>query len=165
MAEFKTFNGTAVSWADITLSVALTGGPVVLDIDIVDLSWNSTRSRGVQMRGGRKFARTRGSTEHTASMTVYRSGWRSLVRELINLAQTLGHVYGGIVNYGDVQFNILAQWTPIGTDEIKVLEIRGCVIDDVGESLSEGDDADQVALTLNPMQIVEIIDGVEVALG
>lgn len=163
--DYATMNGTAVSWSDINISIVPDDGATVTNIDIADLSWNSTRSRGVQMRSGRKFGRTRGSTDHTGSFTLYYSGWNALRNEMIRVAQSRGLIVGGQVHLGDVQFNVVAKWTPLGSDEIKIVELRGCVIDDLGESLSEGEDADQVPITLNPMQNVMIVNGIEVALG
>jgi len=165
MDDYATLQGDAVSWADISLSIVTADGPSVLAMDIADLSWNSTRSRGTQLRSGRKYARTRGATDHTASMTLYHSGWVALRRALVEAAQARGLITGGMVMIGDVHFDVVAKWTPLGSDDINIVEIRKCVIDDLGEFLAEGDDPDQVPITLNPMQIVMIDNGVEVALG
>ena len=163
--DFPTLNGYAVSWADLSFTIGVIDGADLPYPDPKDISWNSTRSRGVQKgKGGIKKARTHGSTDHTGSMTLYYSGWEAFRDELIKVAEAKGYTTNGQVVIGDVPFDILIKHKPLAADRIKIVKMKGCVIDDVGESLSESDDPDTVSLALNVMEIVQIVGTKEVIL-
>jgi hypothetical protein len=164
MADYSTRGEHTSCWTDLIATIIPRDGSPIEDIDLAELSWNSVRTRGIQRKRGRKYARTKGSIEHTASMTLFISGWKALRAELITVAKAK---YGtsAQVNIGDVQFDIVAKRKVIDSDEIETVKIEGCMIDDVGESFAESDDPDQVSFSLNPMQNVMIVDGEEVVLG
>lgn len=65
---------------------------------------------------------------------------------------------------GLVAFDIMIQHTPPGEVEIYTTKIKGCRYLGDADDMAEGSDADQIEVTLNPIEIVNIIDGEEVVL-
>jgi hypothetical protein len=161
---FSTLGTGAISWVDLTVTIIPRNGSAIEDIDLTELSWNSTKTREVQRKKGRKYARTTGSIDHSASMSLYMSGWRALRAELIVQAEASG--FGGAqVAIGNIAFDVIAKRKALESDEFEVLKLKDCMIDDLGESWSEGDEPHSVTFALNPMQAVMVVDGKEVALG
>lgn len=164
--EFPTYNGNAVSWFDISCRTAPyeTGSPLKL-YGVKDISWKMAVERGMQKGyGGYVINRSRGGRTYEASLTLYKSGLKSLIRQLVPIAQSLGHVRGNTVVIGNVAFEFLVMHTPLGTSEIDQVKIKGCMLDELGQSLAEGNDVDTASITFNTVGIAMIDNGVEVQL-
>lgn len=127
------------------------------DIAAIDSGW--TVEVGEQREGGRVIKRTRGSVSYEASMTLYASGYQKLLRGLLEQATTNTK---GQALISLVHFTVNVQFTPPGSDDILEYRLKGCRI--LGRNLNsaEGNDATQIELPLNPIEIADVIDGVEV---
>jgi hypothetical protein len=153
---FTTIQGQAQSWTDINVTVDFFLVPILDGIHICDLSWTEKRTRGYQSSGGHRVYRTRGVTEYGANMTLYQSGARVFRTRLVEAAIQLGYVHNGEVYVGDVPFNVLVSWTPIGHNIIRVKRLKNCTVTDWGETMTEGTDPDKVSVVLDPLVITEI---------
>jgi hypothetical protein len=159
---YPSLNDIEPSWADIATTFTVYGGDILDMADIAALKWNDKVDVGERRgaSGGRVMARTTGSLTSEASATLYRSGHRRLIKSLMAKAPTRGSQR--LISL--VGFDILIQHTPPGESEIYQVKLTGCRL--LGRSLDmkEGNDADQVEVNLNPLSIVEIINGLEVVL-
>jgi hypothetical protein len=161
--SFPLLNDVAPSFADVVLKITPTGGPVLTTEDFAALTDGRTVEVGEQRgaSGGRVMRRTTGSISYEASITFYRSGYQTLYRAMAALAPT---ARGNQKVLSVVPFNVQIQHTPFGTTEIYDRRWRGCRIIGDGMSLAEGTEADQIEVPVSVIEIVDIIDGVEVAL-
>ncbi len=150
------------SWADIAVTGSVFDGPVIDMADIAAIKFGDKVEVGVRKgtSGGRVMGRTAGEGSQEASATMYRSGHRKLVKALM----TKGRTRGNQIAIGGVKFDIFVQWTPFGETEIYQVKIVGCRMLGRSFDAKEGTDPDKVELILNPMQIIEVIDGQEVVL-
>lgn len=162
MADFPFVNDMECSWADIGISFTVFGGPVIEEPDVSAVKWDRAVEVGVKRgaSGGRVRSRTRGSGSQNASMTMYRGGLLRLIRGLMQKAPLRGNQR--II--GVVQFDILVQHTPLLSTEIFKTKIKGCRYLGDSDDMSEGNEADTVEVTLNPIEVAQIIDGQEVVL-
>jgi hypothetical protein len=159
---YPALNDYAPSWADISVTLTVSGGEALETADIAAASWSSSVEVG-EMRGasgGRPMARTSGDVSYEASITLYRSGYRKLQKALAAVAPTRGNQK----LIGHAPFDVLIQHTPIGESEIYVTKIKGCRLLGASDDMAEGNEADKIEVTLNPMEIVQIIDGEEIVL-
>lgn len=106
------------------------------------------------------MARTTGQASYEASATIYRSGLLTLIQGLTTLAP----FRGATAVIGLVAFDVMIQHTPPGSDEIYETKIKGCRFLGDADDMKEGSDADKIEITLNPIEIVNVIDGLEVSL-
>lgn len=159
MADYSTLASQARSWADLLATIAIHDGETIEDVDIASLNVGATRSRGAQMKHGRKYARTRGTTEYSGSVAFYDSGWSAFMPALVRAASAKG------VPIFDVGFDIIAKRKAVDSTSVATLIVRDCVLDEDSWDFAEGEDPDQTAVTLNVMQVVEIVDGEEVVHG
>jgi hypothetical protein len=159
---YPSVNGYSPSWADIKISFTVDGGDLLEEVDIMSIKWSRKVEVGEQRgtSGGRVMARTTGQGSQEASMSVYRSGLRRLVKSLMAKAPTRGNQ----VVISLVSFDILIQHTPPGETEIYTTKIKGCRYLGDADDMKEGNEADKVEVTLNPIEIANIIDGQEVVL-
>lgn len=159
---YPSVNDIAPSWADIETTFTVGGGDALGMVDIAGIKWSRKVEVGVQKgaSGGRVMARTTGEGSQEASVTLYRSGLRRLIKSLMSVAPTRGNqkIISGIA------FDILVQHTPPGETEIYTTKIKGCRYLGDSDDMKEGNEADKVEVTLNPIEIAQIIDGVEVVL-
>lgn len=165
---YPTLNDIEPSWADISVTFspigaagAPPGNPLEM-IDIAAIKWSRKVEVGVRRgaSGGRIMARTTGEGSQEASATLYRSGLRRLIKMLMTNAPTRGNQ----VIIGNVAFDVLIQHTPPGETEIYVVKIKGCRYLGDSDDMKEGTDADKLEVTLNPIEVVNIINGQEVVL-
>ena len=158
--EFPVLDGIAPSWADIKVTATPTGAPLLEMKDISAVNSSRTVEVGAKKAGGRVVKRTTGEASQDASMTVYREGFQKMLRGLKSVAPLRGNTR--IISV--VHFDVSIQHTPPGSVEIYERRLKGCRL--LGDALNsaEGTDADTVEITLNPIEIVDIIDGEEVAL-
>ena len=163
--DYPILNGVAPSWADIIVRATPEGGALLDVKDIAAINTSCTVEVGEQRgaSGGRVIRRTTGSVSYEASMTLYRSGYQKLLRNLMAAAEASNLVRGNQRTIALVHFTVEIQHTPINDVEIYSRIVKGCRL--LGDSFSdaEGTDAEQVEVTLNPIEIVNVIDGKEVA--
>ena len=159
MADHSTLSTQARSWADLIATIVIHDGETLDDVDINALSVGATRSRGVQMKHGRKYGRTHGSTEFSGSLTFFDSGWVAF-RAAVNAVAA-----AKAVSFFDVAFDIVVKVKPVDSSLVETTKIEGCVIDEASFEWAEGDDPDSFSVTLNVMNVVQIEGGEEVDLG
>ena len=159
---YPSLNDFEPSWADIAATATVSGAPVLTMADIAAIKWSRKvevgKKRGAS--GGRVMARTTGQGDQEATATLYRGGLRSMIKALMAVAPTRGNQ----VIIGVVSFDIDIQHTPPGETEIYHVKIKGCRYLGDSDDMKEGTDPDKVELTLDPIEIVNIIDGKEVVL-
>lgn len=161
--DFPLIDGVAPSWADIIIKVTPTGGPLIEVKDVAAISTTRAvevgRQRGAS--GGRTIRRTTGQTSEEASITFYRTGLQKFLRELAKLAP---NPRGNQKAISLVTFSIQILHTPFGSDEIYDRRVRGCrYLGDTHDG-AEGTDADQIEVPLDPIEVVDIVDGEEIVL-
>jgi hypothetical protein len=103
MVDYSTSETQAKSWADLIADVVVHDGETVTDVDIAALAWGATRSRGLQRKHGRKYARTRGTTDYSGSATFFDSGWEAVRQALQAVAVSKN------LEIFDVTFDIIAK--------------------------------------------------------
>lgn len=160
--EYPSLNDIEPSWADIAITITAYDAQALEMNEIAGINWSDTVEVGQRRgtSGGRVMARTTGSEDCEASMTVYRSGYR----KLLNALKSVAPVRGNQKRIGLVGFDILIQHTPPGSSTIYTTKLMGCRLLGRSSDNAEGSDADQLEITLNPLQIVEEIDGEEIVL-
>jgi len=154
-------NDIEPSWADISATFCVDGGQALNTIDFAAIKTSRKGEVGERKGpGGRTMARTSGDAKNEASVVLYRSSLRRLIRALMAKAPTRGNQ----VIIGLVTFDILICHTPPGETEIYKRKIKGCRY--MGESIDdkEGNDADKIEVSLSVAEIVDIIDDKEVVL-
>jgi len=159
---YPSLNGIEPSWADINVTFSIDGSIALAMADIDALKWSRKVDVGVKRgaSGGRVMSRTTGQGDQEASASLYRSGLRSLMQGLMNLAPYRGNQ--AVISL--VSFDIIVQHTPPGELFIYETHIKGCRYLGDSDDMKEGIDPDKVEVTLNPIEIVNLIDGVEVVL-
>lgn len=159
--DFPVLDGIAPSWADIIVRATPLGGPLIDIKDIKSIETGVTVEVGEQRgaSGGRVMKRTTGAVSYEAKATLYRDGYDNLIEKLSALAPKRGKQ--DLVSL--VTFGIQVQHTPPGSSKIFEYRIKGCRL--LGRTLAsaEGTDADTVDLVLNPLEIVDIKNGREIA--
>lgn len=159
---FPTVNEVESSWADVGITFDVTEGQSLSITDVESIKWDRSLEVGVKRgtSGGRIMARTTGQGDQSASVVFYRSGVKKLIRALIERAPQRGNQR----LIGQVTFNVQIQHTPIGSDEIFETILKGCRYLGDADDMAEGPDADTVEVTLNPIEIANLVDGLEVVL-
>ena len=160
---YPSLDGIVPSWADIQCTLSITGGTLIDMADIVGIKTGRKVEVGMQegISGGRTMARTTGRVSYEASMTIYRTGHLSLIKELGKTAPTRGNQK--LLSL--VHFDILIEHTPPGSTGIFRRKIKGCRF--TGDDLDMkdgGSDPDKLELSLSVIEIVDIIDGQEYVL-
>ena len=94
--DYPILNGVAPSWADIIVRATPEGGALLDVKDIAAINTSCTVEVGEQRgaSGGRVIRRTTGSVSYEASMTLYRSGYQKLLRNLVAAAEASNLVRG-----------------------------------------------------------------------
>lgn len=159
---FPSLNGIEPSWADIAVTATASKIPLVEMSDLAAIKWSRKvdvgKKRGVS--GGRVMGQTTGQGDQDASATLYRRGMRTLIKSLMSVAPTRGNQ----VLISLVFFTLDIQHTPPGETEIYHVRLKGCRYLGDSDDMKEGSDADKVDLTLNPIEIANIVNGKEVVL-
>jgi hypothetical protein len=157
--QYPILNGIAPSWADVQIQCAVYDGALLEMVDIQAINTSVTVELGTQRgaSGGRVMRRTVGQVDQEASMTLYRSGFQTLMRNLASVAPARGNERLWSLVHFDIQY----QYSPPGSVEIFERKILGCRI--IGNTMNdtEGSDAQQVEVPLSCIKIVDVIDGVE----
>ena len=148
-------NGHESSWADIAVSFNIPGGATTGLVDLEGIKWDRKvevgESRGTS--GGRPMKRTRGSASYEASATLTRAGVE-LLREAIEVAAVAeGLTRDNRVAISGISFDVLIQHTPLGDDRIYEVKLSGCRYLGDSNDNKQGNEADMVELSLNPIEI------------
>lgn len=153
----------ADSWASAKFAITPYGAAVLDNADLSAISHSGTVEVGTQKSGGRVKARTQGDVSFEASATFYRRGLLKLIRALVEAAPDYA-VVNGRVHISRIGFDVDIHHSPPGAEDIGHVRIKGCRLLGYSDAMAEGPDAEVVELTLNPIEVVNVIDGAEVVL-
>jgi hypothetical protein len=160
--DYPVIDGIAPSWADVSVKATPDGAPLIDMKDIKSINLGRSADIGEQRAGGRVKKRTWGSGKQDASWTLYKEGAENLRRGIIASPKCLKR--GNVYLLRSVHFEVHVMYTPPGTDQIFEKIARGCFYTGDADNGSEGSDPNVEDITLNPLEIVNIIDGKEVAI-
>jgi hypothetical protein len=155
---FPNVNGDVCSWADIAVEMNVPGGATVGLVDLEGIKWSDKVEVGEQRgtSGGRVMGQTAGSLSTEASATLSRAGAVQLIEAIEVAALSLpGAVRGNEVIISGVRFDILIQHTPLGSTRIFEAKLSGCRFLGRSHDLKQGNEADMVEITLNPIKVAE----------
>lgn len=160
--SYATLNDIEPSWADLSVTISPYDQSLLDITEIAAIKWARSVEVGTRKgtSGGRIMARTTGESSFEASATFYRTGHEKLIAGLAANAPTRGNQK----RISLVAFDILIQHTPPGSSQIFTTKIKGCRLLGDSSDMAEGTDAQQIELTLNPIEIVSIVDGEEILL-
>jgi hypothetical protein len=142
------------SWADLSCTLIVPGGPTVSIVDIEGWKWSRKNERAIS-RGtsGRPKKRTRGQPDYEGSATATRGGWMILLEAIEAAAVALGRVRDDKVMIGGIDFDVLLQHTPLGDSRIYSVKLTGCSLDGDSSDMKQGSETDLIELVLNPLEI------------
>lgn len=155
---YPNVNGDVCSWADIGVTINVPGGAEVPLFDLESIKWSDKVEVGEQRgtSGGRVMGTTAGQLSTEATATLSRAGAVQLIEALETAALSLPNaVRGNRVRISGVRFDILIQHTPLGSDRIFEAKLSGCRFLGRSHDLKQGNEADMVEITLNPIEIAE----------
>ena len=155
---YPNVQGDICSWSDISVSLNVPGGAEAPLFDIEGIKWSDKVEVGEQRgaSGGRVMGTTAGSLSTEASMTISRAGAIQFIEALEVAALLLPNaVRGNRVRIAGVRFDILVQHTPLGTERIFEAKLSGCRFLGRSHDYKQGNEADMVEITLNPIEIAE----------
>lgn len=154
----------ASSWASAKVAITPYSGTVLDDADVVSFSHSGTVEVGVQKSGGKVKARTEGEVSYESSIVVYRSGLKKLIAALVEAAPEYAK-RGNQVKISLIGFDVDVHHSPPGNPAMSHVRSKGCRLLGYSDDMAEGPDADQIELTLNPIENVNVLeDGTEVLL-
>jgi len=159
--EFPILDGICPSFADIVVKASPTTGPLIEMKDIKAINTSRTVEVGKQRVGGRVKKTTTGSADYEMTLVLYRDGYHDFLAALAALAPSRGNQK--VVSL--VHFGVQIQHTPPGDDTRKYdRRAKGCryVADTFNDA--EGVDPNEVEVTLEVKEIVDMINGEEVVL-
>jgi hypothetical protein len=153
---FPSVNEHECSWADIAVTFNVIGGQTIKLVDLEGIKWSAKVEVGSSSgtSGGRVMKRTAGSEAVEASATVTRSGMVQIIEGLEAAAVAANQIRGDQVIISGVSFDILVQHTPLGVDRIYTNKLVGCRYLGDSDDMKQGNEADVLELTLNPMQVL-----------
>lgn len=159
MAEnFPSLNGVAQSWADIGVTITVTGGTSNRTDDIADISYGTTVEVGKQRGVGMEVKkRTRGQRSYEGKITFYAEGMRDM---LAALAASAPADASGFKDTSQVVFDVLVQHSLPGESEVQEVQLLGCRLLTRNANHAEGTDPDKREGTLSVGRIIEKIGGV-----
>ncbi len=154
--EFPSVQEQECSWADIKVTFLVAGGSTIPLVDLEAIKWSRKvevgESRGTS--GGRVMKRTAGAESVEASASVTRAGHARLMEGLEEAAVSADQIRGDQVILSGVAFDVTVQHTPLGSDRIYEAKLVGCRYLGDSSDMKQGNEADMIELTLNPMQIL-----------
>ncbi len=158
-----TLNSVSPSWAEFEATANINGGVALTLSGLKSIDWESAVARGEQRgaSGGRVMKRTSGAKTDTASCEMYQGDLRDLQRQLLAVAPRDS---AGRPMLSKVSFDIVIKHSVDTDADIFVTKLLGCHLDKLSGKHAEGTDANVVALDLNPIEIVEVIDGQDTVL-
>ena len=144
--QFPLINGFRYSWASVEIKLA---GQVFY---AVEANYGRKRSRQmVYVNHPDPVGKTVGKNEYTAGISFLLSEFNTFESALVLLSAASGTAAIGS-GYGNVFFDVLVTYNENGADVI-VDTIKGCTLDDVERTMSEGVDAVKIKCGLAPMKI------------
>lgn len=159
----SSLNGRAVSWAEIIITINVTGGTTLDAIDIKSIDHESAVEVGEQRGagGGNVKKRTTGQVKNTASATFYRDGAKALKTALASVATKDS---GGRPRLSTATFDVVVKHSFEDDSEIHCTKLLGCrLLKDSGKH-AEGIETETVDVDLNPIEIVEVVGGQDMVL-
>ena len=150
-------NGDVCSWADFGVSLSIPDGAQVDLFDLNGIKWSDKVEVGEQYgaSGGRLMGTTAGKLSTEASMTITRKGALQFIEALAVAARAADLIRGDQVAISGIRFDILIQHEPMGSTEILEAKLFGCRFLGRSHDLKEGNEADMVEITLNPLYAAE----------
>jgi hypothetical protein len=143
------------SWADLTATINIPGGPTVEIVDFEGIKWSIKlevgESRGLS--GGRPMKRTRGSASYEGSASISRGGYVVLVEAIEAAAEATGLTRGDQVIIGGIAFDLLLQHSPLGDSRIYAVKMSGCRLLGASNDMKQGNEADMIEVTVNPIEV------------
>lgn len=157
---YPTFNGQAQSWVDLVGAIQIIGGPKLDLEDVKAIKWDNSLEVGMQRRkDGSIKSYTQGMPTPSGSIEYYADGMMNFIEKLIDAAVALNYVRAGVARYGLVRFNIITMHTPLGTTDMRKVEILGCRLKKDAQEGTEGTDAESNALDLIVTDVVRTVNG------
>lgn len=163
----ETLTGRAVSWAEISVVANVGGGVSLPTIDIKSINHESKVDIGEQRgaSGGRVMKRTTGALTNTASAVFYRDGLRTLKKALMTAALISGSVNSEAhIQLSLVTFDIVVMHSWLDDPEIHCRKFVGCRLFKDGGKHEEGTEAETSDVDLNPLRIIDVVNGVDTVL-
>lgn len=156
-------NSVTPSWTEINATANISGGTALALPDLKSINWESSIARGEQRgaSGGRVVKRSSGAKTDTASWEMYQGGLRDIKRQLMAVAPKDS---AGRPMLSKVSFDIVIKWSVDDDADIFIVKLLGCHLDKDSGSASEGTDPNVISTDLNPIEIVEVIDGQDTVL-
>lgn len=167
---YPSLNDITPSWADIgvtlQLSIGPAPGPVLPMASIKGIKWSRKVDVGEQRgaSGGRVIAQTTGQLTNEASMELYKDGKQVFVTALAAAALAQGFVRGTQAIISLVHFDITIQYTPPGSLFLYESTIKGCRYLGDDDDAKEGTDPSTVTISMKPIEIVDLVNGIEAVL-
>lgn len=163
--KYPDINDYEISWSSVGITLNLDDGESLDGLDIEGLKFDSKidTSRTGGMGGGRKLRETEGTSDNTASMQLTKSALRTMMSAMAKVAPERD---GGVKQIGLVKFNVVANYsTKASPTDIFTTKLIGCRMRSRGEDGKSGSsDAIIASVDLGPMDVIEEINGVEIAL-
>jgi hypothetical protein len=167
---YPSLNDITPSWADIgvtlQLSIGPAPGPALPMASIKGIKWSRKVDVGEQRgaNGGRVIAQTTGQLTNEASMELYKDGNQIFMTALTAAALAQGYVRGNQAIIGLVRYDITIQYTPPGSLLLFETAIKGCRYLSDDDDAKEGTDPSTVTISMKPIEIASLINGVEAVL-
>ena len=157
---FPTLNGQAQSWVDLKGAIIIHDGPKLDLVDLKGLKWDVSVEVGEQRNvDGSIKQYTRGRKSANGSIEYYSDGMVRFIESLIDVAIAKNFVRNGAGLYGMVGFDIVTMHTPLGTNQMRKVEIMGCRLKKDMQEGSEGVDAETNELELIVTAVRRTING------
>ncbi len=160
---YSSINDVEPSWSDISVSITPLSGTTLTGADISGIKHSGKVEVGTRKSGGRVVARTTGEVSYEASGNFYRSGLRKLVDTMVAAAPAYA-VRGNQIRIALIAFDVDVQHTPPGETRIYHTRLKGCRLLGYSDDMKEGTESDKIDLTLNPIEVVQVVDGKEIVL-
>jgi hypothetical protein len=157
--DFPILDGVTPSWADVNITLRGAETPALTVKDIASVESTSTLEIGEMQgaSGGKVIRRTTGASKYEGKLGLYLSGFVGLLENLGPSMPTRG----GKRVFGVVHFDIITQWTPLGSVAIYEKRLLGCRIGGETLAAAEGTDAQKVDMPMHVGEIVYVINGVQ----
>ena len=165
--SLEMLDGRAVSWAEISVIINIAGGVTLPIVGITAISSESKVERGEARgaSGGRVLARTTGQITNSGSMTLWASALDTLKDAMSDLALANGYVNSdGHIQLSRISFDIIVCHDWIDDAKIYIRKYLGCHLDSESVKDEEGTDAKKIDVELNPLRVVSVVNGKEMAL-
>lgn len=157
---YPTLNGQAQSWVDLKGAIIIDDGPKLDLEDVKALKWDVAVEVGTQRRvDGTIKAFTKGMPTPSGSIEFYADGMVRFVEKLIDVAIAKNFVRNGVGLYGMVTFSIVTMHTPLGTSDMRKVELLGLRLKKDMQEGAEGVDAEGNDLELIVTSVIRTING------